>query len=147
MTEERRSGWNVDSLKEHIDQRLDLLSEEIDRRFDAQEIATKTALTSAGKAVNKAEILATQRADQQNEWRGTVSDLISTTVNRAEFTAQHVALMEKIDALSGRLDRHEGGATNATTTRMGTYYLIAGGAVGISAICAVAVLIITLFIH
>ena len=83
-----QAGWNPETLKQLLDQRFDALEETITRRFatieremnerfESQDRATKAALLSASNAVDKAEHLADLRASAQNEWRGTVSDVLA----------------------------------------------------------------------
>lgn len=101
------------SLHHHFDRRFNDLEKRIDQRFDASEKATQAAMAAAEKAVLKAEALATTRADQQNEWRATVTDLIATTMSREAYDAAHLTLVEKIDALTERVNRAEGTGTGA----------------------------------
>lgn len=115
MTEDGRleraqeSGhWTIGALHDHIDRRIDDLEKRMDERFAAQEKATASALASAEKAVDKAERLATTRADQQNEWRATVGDLVQTMMPRSEYVLSHTSLVEKLNDVSLRLSCDEG---------------------------------------
>jgi hypothetical protein len=76
--------------------------------FEASAMATTTAMAAAEKAVNaalvasekavlKAEALAQHNTAQQNEWRGTVNDLISTMMPRAEWQLAHATLLTDMD--------------------------------------------------
>jgi hypothetical protein len=97
----------VKTLEKHMEEQLDLMWGRIDDRFISQEKATAQALVSAEKAVLKAESLATTRAEQQNEWRGTIGDLINTMMPRAEYCIAHSSLVEKIDNLDSRVTSSE----------------------------------------
>jgi hypothetical protein len=84
------SEWTVDTLKAHIEA---LLAEK------DKQIAL--ALTSAEKAVTKAEAATERRFESVNEFRQTLSDQAGTFISRTEFNA----LKERMDRESG----HSGG--------------------------------------
>jgi len=84
-----------DTIKAVYDGYLRNMQTELDRRFAESRVAAETALTAqksavdaalvaAEKAVLKAEELASQRAEQQNEWRQTVDDITALKMPRAE---------------------------------------------------------------
>lgn len=101
-------AWTIGALHDHLERRFRDLEKLVDVRFDAQEKATKAALVSAEKAVEKAEKLATSRAEQQNEWRQTVTDLTRMMMPRAEFDTAHGNLVDRMTGLCERMDRAEG---------------------------------------
>jgi hypothetical protein len=112
-------GDQLDTLGEHITALFVELEKRMDQRFVAQELATTTALaaaekavsaamTAAEKAVLKAELLATQRAEQQNEWRQTVTDLTSTMMPRKEYEAAHINLVTQMAEVTSRVDTGAG---------------------------------------
>jgi hypothetical protein len=79
--------WTLGALKDYFDMRFSDFTDRIEDRFrsqekaveaafKSQESATRAALVSAKEAVDKAEKLATARAEAQNEWRATVGDII-----------------------------------------------------------------------
>jgi hypothetical protein len=76
----------------------------LNERFAANDDRIRDAKVVADRAVEKAELLATDRAKQQNEWRDTVNDVIGTRLSRSEYLVQHGALVEKLDALERRHD-------------------------------------------
>jgi hypothetical protein len=99
----------------------------IEDRFDAQDKATRIALssqekavaaamTAAEKAVLKAEQLATSRADQQNEWRSAMNDVITQRVSREEYDAAHTVLTDKINVLTDRVNLHAGRGLGSSST-------------------------------
>ena len=98
---------NSVTLKVYVERRFHDLETLIDTRFDAQEKATKASLIAAEKAVLKAEGLATTRAEQQNEWRATVTDLTSLLMPRQEYQQAHAALVDKIGSVDDRVTRVE----------------------------------------
>ena len=101
--------WTVGALKDAVDQRfadtyarIDTLERHMDERFDLQDEATKRALESAEKAVLKAESLASIRAENQNEWRGTTNDFIAALKGESGGRGQVVAwIFGGIGALVG----------------------------------------------
>jgi len=99
---------NTVSLHAYMERRFTDLERLIDTRFAAQETATSTALISAEKAVLKAENLAAARSAQQNEWRDTVNDLITTMMPRAEQAVTNKAITEKIAEVAACSVRDEG---------------------------------------
>jgi uncharacterized protein YbaP (TraB family) len=109
------SEWTTDTLHEHICKMFQLNKDDIDDRFTAQAEATKNALHSAEKAVEKAERLAeiraetqdrlsSERAKAQNEWRASLQDMTSTYLTQDQYEAAHQVLVEKITNLSHRHD-------------------------------------------
>ncbi len=56
------------------------MEKEIDRRFNASELATRTALAAADK-----------RFDNTNEWRASFEDVINNQVNKNECQLRHEA--------------------------------------------------------
>ena len=78
--------WTVSALHDHIETVLYLMEQRNQDRFASQERTTAAALKAAAKAVEKAERLADIRAASQNEWRGTVSDIIAQGKGSREQT-------------------------------------------------------------
>jgi len=146
------SNWTPDTLKEYIEALLAAERTRVDDHFGAQERAVAAAFTSAQKAVDKAERLADLRAEaqdrmaadrarQQNEWRATIGDLTTTMLGRHEYAIAHSVLVDKMDALQARFDRHEGTATGITA---GWGYLIAAiGGVGTLVAITIAIASLT----
>ncbi len=82
--EKRYSQWTVETLKEHFDalqEKEHAFQVERDRRYSEQDAARSTALEAALKSIEKAtDLLASAyRSDKaaQNEWRGTINDIMS----------------------------------------------------------------------
>ena len=184
------SGWTTDTLHTHFIRQIDLLRTEIrdtaerDRRaidlaFNAQTTAMQAALAAADKAVAAAldsirESTRVQtdtlrdRADAQNEWRGSLNDLsgrmmprteaeaiiqrlsdrlqeltatVALMVNRNELTAQHDRDSERITELTTRVTTVEALARGAQGNRTGIY-----AALGVATSLIVAIIVILNFV-
>ena len=103
MTEDRlekalhTDQWNVNTLHDHLTMLIGELDKRIDQRFAAQEQATKAAIQAAKEAVEKAERLATIRADSQNEWRGTLDDIVGRMLSKEEYAIAHENLVQRLN--------------------------------------------------
>lgn len=82
--EKRYSQWTVETLKQHFDalrQKDAEFQAERDRRYTEKDEDRSTALEAALKSIEKAtDLLASAyRSDKaaQNEWRGTINDIMS----------------------------------------------------------------------
>jgi len=131
------SQWTVDTLNEYWCKVLQLVQASTDERFRATEQATKSALQSAQQAVDKAERLAdiraevqdrmaADRAKQQNEWRESLRDMTATYMTHSEYDSAHAVVVEKIDNLAARLDKHEGRGAGANATWLWMFLGVAG---------------------
>ncbi len=89
-----------------IEDRLDAMWGRIDDRFDAQEKATAQAMKAATTASDKAEGLAAERFKVQNEYRDTITDLVTVMTNaalpRTEYDVQNRIVVEKISEMRER---------------------------------------------
>jgi hypothetical protein len=83
----------------------------------AQEKSSAAALASADRAVSKAELAAGERFAAVNEFRAQLSDQAASFMSRPEAQLQIKANADKIDALSARMDRSEGGYAGSAETR------------------------------
>ena len=61
-------------------------------------------MQAAKEATVKAETAADKRFESVNEFRQTLSDQTNTFVPRPEYTAQHKALEDKVDAVTDRMN-------------------------------------------
>ena len=133
-TEEQESGWTVDTLKYHTDQRFEAMHESFaalrtmlderyqtqtkatDAAFAAQQKAMETAFTaaaqavqvallSAEKAVTKAEVAAEKRFEAVNEFRGQLADQATTFMPRTEADAIQDRNNERITDLQNLTSR------------------------------------------
>ena len=129
QSQEREGNGRMCALRHtELAKQLDLMWLNINARFEAQDAKASTAMAVAEKAVEKAEKLATTRAEQQNEWRGTVSDIMSSMLTRDAYDRGHVALAEKHEELARRVSQNE--ALNIGMKRTITY-LITGVSISI----------------
>jgi len=149
-TEKEVSGWTVDTLHAHLEQQLTDLRKQLDERHTAQNSAVQAALSSAEKAVGKAETAAERRFESVNEFRAQLSDqatrfvtrveaetahnaildrlaeqakVVNNTVPRAEWNAGHERLIEQVKEIANRLTGIEGRSRGLAA---GWGYLVAG---------------------
>ena len=127
-TEASVSGWTVDTLREHLTQRIIDQGLRMDRRMDDADKAIQAALISAEKAVTKAEEATQRRFEGVNEFRAALADQTATFIPRAEFDAAVEAASARITAnaerlgalelrIQSRLDLGEGTSSGAAGSR------------------------------
>lgn len=73
------------SLKEYVNDKFANLEKAIDVRFESVTQATKEALSSSNKAIDKSDIAMEKRFDSVNEFRSTLSDQAAKFIIRTEF--------------------------------------------------------------
>jgi hypothetical protein len=123
-----QSGWTVDTLREHLTQRITDVDRMLSRRMDDADKAIQAALVSAEKAVTKAEAASERRFEGVNEFRKALADQTATFLTRAEYDAAHEGLAERVSLnadrvaalelrLTSRLDRGEGSDAGAAGIR------------------------------
>lgn len=98
------SGWNLETLKEHL---LALMAERDQRnqqRFDGQEKAVVAALHAAKEAVDKAETASNKRFDASNEFRQQLSDQAATFMPRREAEQRLGVLESQANRQGGKED-------------------------------------------
>lgn len=130
---EEMDRWNSNTLHDHLTAMLLELEKRMDQRFTAQETATNAALVAAEKAVLKAEALASDRASQQNEWRGTVNDLIQTMMPRSEYEQAHGSMETQLASITSRMDQTQGQQKGASAT-VAYVFAAAAGVVAIGSL-------------
>lgn len=128
-----KGQWTVETLKEMVDQRFAdnqkavetaLLAQEkaVSIAFVSQEKAVNTALLAAKEAVIKAEILTDKRFDAVTDSVAQVAKQTSELLPRAEYTANHGALNDKIMVATDAINRSSGDknlyATNTYVTQV-----------------------------
>ena len=98
----------IETRLNNLEQRLvDFDVRNVERHVE-QSRAAKLAMEVAEKAINKAEITAAAKAEQQNEWRGAMSDITARLPTRVELAAQFDGVDTKMNAVVSRLDKLEG---------------------------------------
>ena len=146
MTEDRlqkalsTDQWNVNSLHDYLTMLIKELDKRIDQRFTSQEAATKAAMQAAKEAVDKAEKLATTRADSQNEWRGTLDDIVGRMLSKDEYEIAHQNLVQ-------RLDYESKAQASSAGARLGMTQTITWVIAGSIAIMGIAFGLLELFLH
>jgi len=108
--------WNVESLKESVDQRFADNQKAIDTALLGQEKAVGAAFLASEKAIIKAEILTDKRFDGVTK---SVTDLATQTSDlmpRAEYVANHKALDDKIEVINSTLSKTNGDKNLFVTT-------------------------------
>ena len=78
---------NEVSLRDHLEALLKAEAKRNDDRAKAAETALITAFTSAKEALLEARTAAEKLPDKQNEWRGSINDVITTRISREEHEA------------------------------------------------------------
>lgn len=131
-----RSGWNVETLKEHVDERFDAMQELMETRFTAQDKALEIA---AGLAVTVKK--------EQNEWRGTVNDVMQHMIPRSEYAVQHQALVDVLAAQEKRLNVASGERAGEGSTKGQTFQIVMAAATSLATICAVVAIILAILLH
>lgn len=135
-TEKFVSGWTVDTLKEHIDDRIDALDQRLANAINhAKELAVQTDKASE-LAIAKSESATASKFASVNEFRSALSDQSKNMMPRVESVQRHEANLEKLDAvrnegvlardaLSARVDElnrrmllREGAETGSKETRV-----------------------------
>jgi hypothetical protein len=117
-TEEKPSGWTVDTLSAHFQSLLNQYDRRYTERFDAQEKAVLAALASAEKAVAAAlasaerasgvlEVQSKEWRAAANEWRGAMADRERDYPTRTEVLSIEKGLLVKLDSTIDRLDKLE----------------------------------------
>lgn len=76
------SGWTTETLYVHFMALLEASERKNQQQFSDAKEAVKAALDAAQKAVDKAERALVGWKESQNEWRGTIADIISKTAGK-----------------------------------------------------------------
>ncbi len=135
MTERSGEQWTIETLKTHVESRVENLQRAIDsmfeekdlryqQRFVAAELAVKdalvaqkeavaAALAAADRGVTKAEVAAEKRFESVNEFRNTLKDQQAELMPRAEASVMFRAIDDKLGILTQRIDRTEGKGAGA----------------------------------
>ncbi len=91
---------NLAALRQVLDER----DQRYSQRAASQDAAVKNALETSEKAITKAEGATERRFEGVNEFRQTLADQATTLMPRAEYSAQHKALEDKVDASEKRIN-------------------------------------------
>lgn len=123
MTEPKCSphGWTLDTLEKYLGDQVVALRRQVEEqdarnleRFASAKEAVNAALAAADKALAKAESASEKRFEGLNELRAMAGDQgrmfldqIKDLLPRAEYVAQHQALVEKVDSNIARISNME----------------------------------------
>lgn len=130
-TQKDESGWSVDTLKAHIDQ-----------RFIDNDKAVALARQADKEAVLKAEVASEKRFESVNEFRGQLSDQTATFIPRKEADSRFEAMTEKVTAVTDRLNISQGAKTGSDVTKADLYRAV-GVFVGVIGL-AITILVLVL---
>jgi hypothetical protein len=106
--------WTILSLKEYLETILEEREKQVYEKF-----------ISLDRAVTKAEVASDKRFESVNEFRGTLTDQQRTLIPRMEYEVAHMALIEKLEQLSKRIDKLENIKQSAAV--IWAYVIGAGG--------------------
>jgi hypothetical protein len=109
-TEKAPSGWTIDSLKAHYDQRLSDAEKAVASALAAAEKAVSAALVAAEKAVEKAETNAEKWRANANEWRQAMNDREKQFASREQMDTEFKSVRAEIAGL--RESRAAGGGAD-----------------------------------
>ena len=106
---------NEVSLRDHLETLIKAETNRNDDRAKAAEAALITTFTTAKEALSEAKTAAEKLADKQNEWRGSINDVITTRMSREEHEASRKPLSDKLDDAIARIGRIEGRGVGMST--------------------------------
>ena len=119
---------NAVSLREYFEALLKAEAKRNDERAKAAEVALVTAYTTSKEALAESKAAADKVADKQNEWRGSINDVITTRISREEHEASRKPLSDKLDDAIARIGRIEGrgvGMSNIVSSSLTILALLA----------------------
>ena len=115
-------------LGEHFKALLAAEANRTDDRFDAIERALTTSYNTAKESLVESKTAAEKLADKQNEWRGSINDVITTRISREEHEASRKPLSDKLDDAIARIGKIEGrgvGMSNIVSSSLTILALLA----------------------
>jgi hypothetical protein len=143
-------GRFLETLIQNGEQRLTQMAAEragrMDQRYEAQQTALVTAQQTSQRALDEAKALVQAGFEKNNEWRGSINDVISTRVARDQYDSAHTSLIEKVDlgfrgletrltTIESRLALYEG-RTSGSNDRKSESRATLGVTVAITGLCA-----------
>jgi len=106
---------NEVSLRDYLEGLLKAEAKRNDDRAKAAEMALTSAYTTAKEALTESKAAADKVADKQNEWRGSINDVITTRMSREEHEASRRPLSDKLDDAIARIGKIEGRGVGMST--------------------------------
>jgi hypothetical protein len=95
---ERRMDDRFTGSDRHFDRRLQDLDDKSIQRYEAMINAASVAKAGAEDALMRVREVADKQDIRQNEWRGTVNDIIGTKIDKSEVLARFDAMTDTFNA-------------------------------------------------
>ena len=160
-TEAHNTKLNTDYLIvmiKALDDKFTVMMSEAEKRngqrFDAQQMAVKTAMdaaekavtaamAAAEKAVTKAEVASERRFESVNEFRKALTDQTNTFLPRVEYRTSHESMVDRVNQNTERISQLEtSGISKAKGISIVGEFVLGGFAI-LASIAAV----IAIFLH
>lgn len=139
-------GWTLEAAMVHLHGEIAALREHMTTLWErhteemrAAERAMAIAWEASEKAIGKSEAATEKRFDDLAAYREDITAQISGLISREEFGLQHANLVDRVEALTDRMNRAEGRGLGLNA---GWLYLLGG----LSALGTV-ITIVTLLAH
>lgn len=110
-TDSQKSGWTVETLKEHFEKMIDGERRANDQRFSAQEKAIETAEHNRDIAINKAEASIEKKSDIAYVKISDLQRTLTELMPRLEAESRFKGLVDKIDDLKESRSESKGKGT------------------------------------
>jgi hypothetical protein len=107
--------WSLGTLKIYLELAISDLDAKLSERKEAQDGALAIAWQAAKEALSEVKAQADAGFIKNNEWRGSINDVITTRIARTEVDQMVRSLSEKILSAVSRLDRIEARAGGIST--------------------------------
>lgn len=106
-TQKAVSGWTVDTLKEHLDDKITGNDQRYEQRFKLSEDAVRAALLAQQDATRIAGLISEKRMDGLNELRSMAEDQATVYAEHAKMYIPRGEAMAEVRNLQQNLDSHE----------------------------------------
>ena len=141
------SIWTLETLAEHLNNRLDAVEryfcdrfvaskEATSLAFAAAKEATQLAMTASEKAINKAEAAADKRAEASNEIRAAMEDQQKNFADRSQTDFRLSAIEKRMEKTEGSI-LTTGGRAQGVGASTGIIFQVLTVVISISAIALV----------
>jgi hypothetical protein len=114
------TGWTVETIKAHFDQRFIDSEKAVGAALAAAEKAVNTAFASAEKAVEKSEMNADKWRASANEWRDAMNDREVKFASRTEVATEFDGLNKALLALKESFGKEIQALQHAQAAAIGT---------------------------
>jgi hypothetical protein len=99
----------VAAIEQRFEENMRALDARFEERFQALASSIAQAMSASDRAITKAEVAADKRYEALNELRGMANDTLARTMTRDESEQRFASMAEKLDAITARMDRRDGG--------------------------------------